>query len=151
MADLKFEIDEAKEANYRKLVNPQLMDELKEKIQYALVVKKKYKDASYTARQLAIDLDTNPRYLSAVVRVRFHTNYSSLVNKYRIEDAMSALTDSRYKDLSVEEIGEMVGFVHRQSFHNAFQKYAGTTPKAYRMHFEQAHSTSIHAKKKNSK
>jgi AraC-like DNA-binding protein len=137
MADIRFEIDEEKEAVYRRLVNPQVMDDLKEKILHELVVRKKYKDGSYTARRLADDLGTNTRYVSAVVRVRFHTNYSSLVNKYRVEEAMSALTDSRYAHLSIEEIGEMVGFVHRQSFHSAFVKFAGTTPKAYRMQYEQ--------------
>ena len=148
MAELKFEIDEEKEATYRKLVNPQLMDELKEKILQELVVKKKYKDRNYTAQQLARELDTNPRYLSAVLRVRFHTNYKSLVNKYRIEEAMSALTDNRYVELSVEEIGEMVGFTHRQSFHTAFIRFTGTTPKAYRMQFEQQMPSNKKKKKK---
>jgi AraC-like DNA-binding protein len=137
MPQFSFEIDEKKEAVYRKLVNPQLMDKLKEKILQELVVKKRYKDGSLTARQLAEDIGTNSRYLSAVVRVRFHTSYSSLVNKYRIEEAMSMLTDSRYAHLTVEEVGEMVGFLHRQSFHTAFTKFAGTTPKAYRTQYEQ--------------
>jgi len=137
MTQQNFEIKEDKEAVYRKLVNPKVMDELKEKILQELVVKKKYKDRRYTARQLATDIDTNTRYLSAAIRVKFHTTYTSLVNKYRVEDAISALTDSRYEDLSIEEIGEMVGFAHRQSFHTAFLKFTGITPKAYRMQYEQ--------------
>ena len=132
-----FEVDNKKEASYRRLVNPEVMDELKDKILQQLVVHKRYRDRSYTARQLAEDLNTNTRYISAAIRVQFHTNYTALVNKMRVEEAMSKLADSRYADLSVEEIGELAGFAHRQSFHTAFMRFAGTTPKAYRTQFDQ--------------
>ena len=132
----EFTPDERKEANYRRLVNAQLMDELKERILEQLVVHKKYRDGLYTARQLAADLHTSSRYISAVIRVHFHTSYNSLVNKYRVEEAMALLTDKRYEDRSVEEIGDLVGFAHRQSFYTAFVRLVGTTPKAYRMSYE---------------
>ena len=112
------------------------MDDLKQKILQILVVQKKYKDSTYTARMLAEELQTNTRYISAVVRVHFHMNYRTLVNKYRVEEAMSILTDRRYEHLTVEEVGDMVGFTHRQSFHSSFTRFAGITPKAYRRQFE---------------
>ena len=101
----KYNITEKKdkEANYRTLVSPQLMDELKEKILDVIVMQKKYKDCNYSAKRLAEDLQTNTRYISAVMNVRFHTNYTSFVNKYRIEEAMSILVDKRYQDLSIED------------------------------------------------
>ena len=125
-------IDEKKEALYRRLVSPRMMDELKAKIVTELVVKQKFKDPHYTAAQLAEELDTNTRYISAVVRVRFHTTFTNLVNKMRVEEAMFLLADSRYNELSIEEIGSMAGFLHRQSFHTAFTRFAGTTPNAFR-------------------
>ena len=85
----QFDIQEEKEALYRKLVRPRMMEELKERILEKFVVQKKYRDNSYTARQLAADLESNVRYISAVIRVQFHTNYTTLVNKYRVEEAMS--------------------------------------------------------------
>lgn len=136
MAISTFEIQEEKEASYRNLVRPKLMEELKESILELLVVKKKYHDASYTARTMAKELNTNVRYVSAVIRVQFHTNYSSLVNKYRVEEAMALLTDQRYADLNVEDIGDMVGFAHRQTFYTAFGKLVGMTPMAYRKQYE---------------
>ncbi len=142
------EVKEDKEAVYRKLVNPQVMDDLKEKILQELVIKKKYKDRFYTARKLAADIGTNTRYISATIRVKFHTSYTTLVNKFRVEEAVSALTDSRYEDLTVEDIGLMVGFAHRQSFHTAFLRLTGITPKAYRMQYEQQKPLSIKKKKK---
>lgn len=122
-----------REAHYRTLVNPKLMDEMKEKILNIIVMQKKYKDKDYSAKRLAEDLGTNTRYVSAIVNVRFHMNYASFVNKYRIEEAMSILVDKRYLDLRMEEVSDMVGFANRQSFYASFYKIMGMTPREYRL------------------
>ena len=109
----KYNITEKKEkeAAYRSLVSPMLMDELKEKILDVILIQKKYKDKNYSAKCLAEDLGTNTRYISAIVNVRFHCNYTSFVNKFRIEEAMALLVDRRYLNLNMEDISDMVGFV----------------------------------------
>lgn len=131
----KYNITEKKEkeAVYRSLVSPKLMDVLKEKILNIIVMQKKYKDKNYSAKQLAEDLGTNTRYISAVVNVRFHMNYTSFINKYRIEEAMSILVDKRYQELRMEEVSDMVGFSNRQSFYASFFKIVGMTPRDYRL------------------
>lgn len=148
----KYNITEKKEkeAAYRTLVNPQLMDEMKEKILDIIVMKKKYKDKEYSAKQLAEDLGTNTRYISAVVNVRFHMNYTSFVNKFRIEEAMTILTDKRYKDLNMEEVSDMVGFANRQSFYASFYKIMNMTPRDYRVQHQaqQAKAKAARMKKK---
>lgn len=132
----KYNITEKKEkeAAYRSLVSPQLMDELKGKILEIILIQKKYKDKNYSAKKLAEDLGTNTRYISAVVNVKFHMNYTSFVNKYRIEEAMTLLSDRRYKDLNMEDISDMVGFSNRQSFYASFYRINGTTPRDYKIH-----------------
>ena len=122
-----------KEAAYRSLVSPRLMDEMQEKIMNIVVMQKKYRDKDYSAKQLAEDLGTNTRYISAVVNVRFHMNYTSFVNKYRIDEAMTILVDRRYQDLRMEEVSDMVGFANRQSFYASFFKIMGMTPRDYRI------------------
>ena len=131
----KYNITEKKEkeAAYRDLVSPQLMDEMKEKILNIIVLQKKYKDKDYSAKKLAEDLGTNTRYISAVMNVRFHMNYSSFINKFRIEEAMAILVDKRYLDLKMEDVSDMVGFSNRQSFYASFYKIMRMTPRAYRM------------------
>ena len=145
----KYNITEKKEkeAVYRTLVSPKLMDELKEKILNIIVMQKKYKDKDYSAKRLAEDLGTNTRYVSAVVNVRFHMNYASFINKYRIEEAMSILVDKRYQDLRMEEVSDMVGFANRQSFYAAFYKIMNMTPRDYRVQHFQQHPSSQAAKK----
>lgn len=131
----KYNITEKKEkeAVYRTLVSPKLMDEMKEKILNIIVMQKKYKDKNYSAKRLAEDLGTNTRYISAVVNVRFHMNYTSFINKYRIEEAMSILVDKRYQDLKMEDVSDMVGFSNRQSFYASFYKIMKMTPREYRL------------------
>lgn len=131
----KYNITEKKEkeATYRSLVNPDLMDRLQEKILDIVVMQKKYRDKNYSAKKLAMDLATNTRYISAVVNVRFHMNYTSFINKYRVEEAMSILVDKRYQNLNMEEVSDMVGFANRQSFYASFFKFMGITPREYRI------------------
>ena len=122
-----------KEARYRSLVNPKLMDEMKERILEVIVMQKKYKDKDYSAKKLAEDLGTNTRYISAIVNVKFHMNYTSFVNKFRIEEAMAILVDRRYTNLRMEEVSDMVGFSNRQSFYASFYRLTGMTPREYRL------------------
>lgn len=141
-----------KEATYRTLVNPQLMDGLKERILDVIVMQKKYKDKDYSAKKLAEDLGTNTRYISAVVSVQFHMNYTSFVNKFRIEEAMTIMVDKRYQNLTMEEVSDMVGFANRQSFYASFYKFMNMTPREYRMrHFKYHPSQKVKRTKQKTK
>ena len=130
----KYNITEKKEkqANYRMLLRPELVDELYEKIMQKLIVEKKYRDPDYSAAKMAKDLGTNSRYISAVINMRFEKNYSSLVNEHRIREAMFLLIDHRYAQSTIAEIGKLVGFSNRQSFYSAFFRERGMTPNDYR-------------------
>ena len=132
----KYNIKEAKvkDAAYRSMIRPELADDLKEKIYKVLVTNKKYRDPSYTAKKLASEINTNTRYISAVVNVKFGMNYSNFVNKYRIEDAVKVLANKQFRDLTMDEVSEMVGFANRQSFYSAFYRVKRTTPRKYREH-----------------
>ncbi|MBO7247992.1 MAG: AraC family transcriptional regulator [Bacteroidaceae bacterium] len=122
-----------KDASYRSMIRLELADELYDKILTIIVAEKKYRDPEYSAKQLAKDLHTNPRYLSAVINSRFGMNYSSLVNEFRVRDAQNLLVDKRYVDKTMEEIGHMAGFANRQSFYAAFYKEKGEAPHQYKM------------------
>ncbi|MBR6370117.1 MAG: AraC family transcriptional regulator [Bacteroidaceae bacterium] len=121
-----------KNADYRNLIRAELADELYDRILTIVVAQKKYRDPQYSAKQLAKDLDTNPRYLSAVINSRFGMNYSNLVNGCRIRDAVHMLVDRRYLDKTMEEIGKMCGFANRQSFYAAFFREKGEAPHQYK-------------------
>ena len=149
----KYNITEIKEkeANYRGMVSPQVMDQMQEKIMKIVVMDKKYRDKDYSAKKLAEEIGTNTRYISAVVNVRFHTNYTSFVNKYRIDDAMSILVDKRYQDLTMEEVSDMVGFSNRQSFYASFYRIVGITPRDYRVQHLKKHPAMVSKRKRKEK
>ena len=122
-----------KDAAYRNLVNPELMDRLESQILDIIVKQKKYLDKDYSAKQLAADLGTNSRYISAVINVRFKMNYTSFVNKQRIKDATVLLACKENKNLNMEEISDMVGFANRQSFYASFYRINQITPREYKL------------------
>lgn len=122
-----------KDAAYRNLIRAELLDELYDQVFQRIIVEKKYRDPEYSAKKLAEEIKTNTRYISAVVSLRFGMNYSSLINEYRIKEALAILVDKRYADATIEEVSAMVGFANRQSFYAAFYKFTGQTPKGYKL------------------
>ena len=146
----KYNINEIKEkkANYRSLVSLQVMDKLQDGIMKIIVFDKKYRDKDYSAKKLAEELGTNNRYISAVVNTRFHCNFTTFVNKYRIEEAMSILVDKRYQDLNIADVAEMVGFANRQSFYGSFYRVLGITPNEYRIQHLKKHPSMVAKRKK---
>lgn len=137
VVEIEHTIDRLKDAMvkrpmYRDAIRPELADELYDKIMNIIVVQKKYRNPNYTAKDLAKELQTNTRYVSAVINSRFGKNYSSLLNEYRIKEALHMLLDKRFIDKNIEEISALVGFANRQSFYAAFTKYMGETPHGYR-------------------
>lgn len=121
-----------KDAAYRTMIRAELAEELYQKIVEIVVLQKKYKDPNFSSKDLAKQLKTNTRYLSAVVNSRFGMNFSCLLNEYRIKDALRLLGDKKNKGKNVEEISAMVGFANRQSFYAAFYRIVGETPHGYR-------------------
>ena len=121
-----------KNAAYRSLIRAELADELYEKILNIIIIEKRYRNKDFSAKELAKELNTNTRYISAVINSRFNTNFSCLVNEYRIKEAQHKLTDKRFQEMTIEEIGTLVGFANRQSFYASFYRVMGETPNNYR-------------------
>lgn len=133
-ASTPYNIREKQEKNaaYRSLIRAELADELYDKILNIIIIEKRYRDKDFSAKKLAKELGTNTRYISAVINSRFCTNFSCLVNEYRIKEAQHKLIDKRFQENTIEEIGTMVGFANRQSFYASFYRIAGETPNNYR-------------------
>ena len=123
---------EEKNAAYRSLIRAELADELYDRILNIIVIEKRYRNKDFSAKQLAVELNTNTRYISAVINSRFNTNFSCLINEYRVKEALHRMTDKRYADMTIEEIGTLVGFANRQSFYASFYRIMGETPNNYR-------------------
>ena len=121
-----------KNAAYRSLIRAELADELYDKILNIIIIEKRYRNKDFSAKELAVELGTNTRYISAVINSRFGTNFSCLINEYRIKEAQHKLIDKRFQEMTIEQIGHEVGFANRQSFYASFYRVVGETPNNYR-------------------
>lgn len=119
------------EKAYSKRINRATLMQIKKGVHNYVITGHRYRDVTYSARQLAEDMKTNTRYLSAAIRMYYGCNFSELVNRLRIDDAKQMLSDPECS-MSMEDLGYSAGFATRQSFYNAFAKYVGMKPKDYR-------------------
>ena len=85
--------------------------------------------------------------VSPQMMARFHMNYTQFVNSFRISEAMTLLVDKRYQDLTIREVGDMVGFANRQSFYASFFRSRGITPRQYRLKNLEMHPSMVARKK----
>lgn len=106
---------------YRIRIKTERSNELYVKIVEHLTRTKLYRNPAYGTRQLAEELNTNTRYISAAVATCTGENYSALVNRMRLRDACDMLRAARFAHLSAEEIGLLAGFASRQAFYLAFR------------------------------
>ena len=131
----KYNLTEKKQKTplYRSLLKLETVDEVYQKIMAKFIVEKKYRDCNYSAKKMAEELNTNVRYISAIINMRYQDNYSQMVNEFRIKEAMYMLKDRIYLNMNIEDIALSVGFQNRQCFYVAFYKRVGITPREYRI------------------
>lgn len=122
------------EKEYSKRINKESLADIQKGIHNYIIAGRRYLRTSYTAKQLAADIGTNTRYLSAAIRKKYDCNYADLVNKMRIEDAKRMLSDKNCT-LNIDDIAFSCGFGNRQTFYSAFEKFVGEKPKDYRRRF----------------
>ncbi len=81
---------------------------------------------------LAKALKIHPRKISTAINKEKNENFNTYVNKFRIKRAEMLLKDEETENLSIEGIGNEVGFHSKSAFYSAFKKITGTTPSKYK-------------------
>jgi len=90
-----------------------------------------YLNSEISLNDVANQLKTNRTYLSKAIHEILQTNFNTLVNKYRIEEARKMLADP-YQKQSIEGISRTVGFNSKSTFNTAFKMLTGITPSMLR-------------------
>ncbi|EPG67175.1 DNA-binding helix-turn-helix protein [Leptospira wolffii serovar Khorat str. Khorat-H2] len=97
----------------------------------ALLTKDKiYLTKALKEEHMARELGINIHQLSELINSEFKTNFPSLINQYRVEEAKDLL--KQFPDENTTEIGSKAGFSSRSAFYLEFKKITGTNPNAYR-------------------
>ncbi len=91
-----------------------------------------FKNQNLTISEVASCLNTNRTYLSQIINDTFNTNFSSLINDYRIREAELQLSKNN-KKLTMEAIALDCGFSSKSAFYAAFRKKKGKTPTGWLM------------------
>jgi len=87
----------------------------------------------FNINMLALELGTNTRYVSEVVKGLGASNFRNFINEYRIREACRRLADTKgYGHLTIAAIAGEVGFNSDNSFLLAFKRIMGMTPTRYR-------------------
>ncbi|MBW8351372.1 AraC family transcriptional regulator [Bacillus sp. IITD106] len=88
-------------------------------------------DKEISLNGIADKLALDPSHISRIFKQKFGTNFMEYIISLRLNKAKELLTTS---DVTVGEIGQLVGYTNIHSFIRIFKKYEGTTPGKYRDH-----------------
>ncbi|MBA4744949.1 MAG: helix-turn-helix transcriptional regulator [Muricauda sp.] len=90
-----------------------------------------YAHQNISLKKVAEELGTNSNIVSKLINSETGTNFNDYINQKRIALAQKRLLDDAFKQLTVEAIGQSVGFKSKSAFYNAFKKHAGQSPSAF--------------------
>jgi AraC-like DNA-binding protein len=104
--------------------------ELAERIKYFTEEEKIYLDSNLTLRSFTEKLKVSVHQLSEFINVKYDTNFSGFINRFRIFEAQKMLLDSPH--LTILRIAYDVGFESKSTFNEVFLKVSGKSPSDYR-------------------
>lgn len=117
--------------------------QLMEKIREVMVDQRAVFNEDFCARKLTELTGINYQYLSAAINNVTGENFTSLVNLYRVREACHMLTQAKYDNLTIEAIGQAVGYKTRQTFLRAFKAQMGMLPSDFRKSAQRAGNEEI--------
>jgi AraC-like DNA-binding protein len=122
---------EEKQIKYKKsLIRGLSTDKIMLRLQELMEEEKIYRQFELKLDEVAAMLLITPHQLSEFINDYMGINFSSYVNKYRVEEARELLAAN--PDQSTLSIGMEVGFGSKPSFNTIFKQKTGMTPSEYR-------------------
>ena len=103
-----------------------------EKIKNHVETEKAYLNPDLSLPQLAETLDIPTHHLSRVINDQFGVNFFSFVNKYRVEEVKTKISDPKFQNLSILGIAYESGFNSKSAFNRVFKQMEGMTPSEYK-------------------
>ena len=100
----------------------------KRHLEELMIQEKKYLNSDLTLSILAACMNISTNHLSQIINGQFEKNFYDFVNHYRVDEAMSCISDKNNSGRSTLEIAFEVGFGSSSSFYHAFKKITGQTP-----------------------
>jgi YesN/AraC family two-component response regulator len=89
-----------------------------------------YQDAALSLSSVASKFALTESYISQFFKEQNGENFSSYLEKIRMQHACELLSDS---DMPINEIAQRVGYYSDQVFRRAFKRFHGVTPNEFRL------------------
>jgi len=99
------------------------------RLQKAMTEKSLFKNPNLKVNDVAREINISGHYLSRILNENIEKNFTLFVNEYRINEACTLL--SQTTNITIEAIGDEVGFNSKSTFFATFKKIKGTTPGVY--------------------
>lgn len=88
---------------------------------------------NFTIEKLTALANSKQRLVSELIGKMYDCNFNSFLGEYRIKEACRRFDDfENYGNLTIEGIGNSVGFKSRSNFVITFKKFTGLTPSKYK-------------------
>lgn len=90
-----------------------------------------YCNPQLSLADLAQALETNSKYLSAVINEHCGCNFFSLINSRRVAKVQQLMNNEAYRGYSLLGLAQTAGFNSKSAFIAAFKRHTGLTPSAW--------------------
>ena len=98
----------------------------------AFVLKNNYfESSSASLKDLAYQLNSSANLVSKTINSQTGNNFNDYINQKRVVIAKKRLLDPKYAHLTIEAIGNSVGFNSKSAFYTAFKKSASVSPSIF--------------------
>ena len=82
-------------------------------------------------KRLSERLEVNSNIVSKTINSELNLNFNDYINQKRVKVAQERLLSNDFKQLTIEAIGNSVGFNSKSAFYTAFKKFVGCSPSAF--------------------
>ena len=106
--------------------------EIKKRLIFFLDVEKIFRNENLTLLSLSEKMNITPHQLSWIINDKMNQSFSTLINRYRIEDVKKSLAEGIKNDSTILQMALDSGFSTKTAFNRAFKKFTGLTPSQYR-------------------
>lgn len=116
----------------KEVVQEDYLEGLMKKMELLFTVNKIYRQQDLNSNGLARSLGTNTYYLSILVNSYVKCTLRDYINRFRVNEAQQLLRNDSSHKLTLEAIGELVGFNSKSSFYRVFKSMTGMSPNVYK-------------------
>lgn len=96
-------------------------------------IEKLYRNPDLSRDLVAEKLNMSTGYLSQLISASDNSNFTSLINDFRIDDVKKMLLNPDFDKYSIVAIGLEAGFKSKSTFYSEFKKKTGHTPNQFKL------------------